>query len=205
MFYVFIVGAAWLVWHLVFGIRVIGKENLPKDGTGFVLAPNHISAIDPVFVVIARLWGKRMLIMAKEEVFHVNPVFAWMFRNVGVFGIERGKGDTTAVDNAVQKVKNGQGILIFPEGTRSKTGEPGKVKSGAFVIASAASVDMVPCRIIYRHGTMRLFSRVRVCFGKPIPAECFAMGEEKSAAKLRASKQLLLDAWQELYEQNKFS
>ena len=204
MFYCFIVTAAWLVWHVIFRIEVIGKENLPKNGKGFVMASNHISALDPVFVVIARYWGKRMLIMAKEELFHVNPIFSWMFRNVGVFGIERGKGDTEAVDNAIEKVKKGQGLFLFPEGTRSKTGELGKIKSGAFVIASAAGVDMIPCRIIYRHGTMRLFSRVRVCFGTPIPAEQLYLGEHKSAAKLRECKQLLLSAWEELYEQNKF-
>ena len=87
MFYGIMVTGAWLIWHLVFRIRVVGKENLPRDGKGFVLAPNHISAIDPVFVVIARFWGKRMLIMAKEELFQVNPVLSWMFRNVGVFGV----------------------------------------------------------------------------------------------------------------------
>ena len=79
MFYAIMVTGAWLIWHLVFRIRVVGKENLPRDGKGFVLAPNHISAIDPVFVVIARFWGKRMLIMAKEELFEVNPVLSWMF------------------------------------------------------------------------------------------------------------------------------
>lgn len=204
MFYGIMVTGAWLIWHLVFRIRVVGKENLPRDGRGFVLAPNHISAIDPVFVVIARFWGKRMLIMAKEELFEVNPLLSWMFRNVGVFGVERGKGDTGAVEVAVEKVKKGQGLLIFPEGTRSKTGEPGKIKSGAFVVASAAGVDMIPCRIIYRHGHMRLFSRVRVCFGEPIPAETLYLGEHKSAAKLRENKQLLLDAWQKLYDENRF-
>ena len=63
---------------------------------------------------------------------------------------------------------------------------------------------MIPCRIIYRHGHMRLFSRVRVCFGKPIPAEALYLGEHKSAARLRQNKQLLLDAWQELYDANRF-
>ncbi len=204
MFYCVILTGAWLVWHLVFGIKVVGRENLPKDGRGFVLAVNHISAIDPVFVVIARFWGKRLLIMAKEELLEINPILSWMFRNVGVFGVDRGKGDTAAVETAIEKVKKGQGLLIFPEGTRSKTGEVGKIKSGAFVVASAAGVDMVPCRIIYRHGKMRLFSRVRVCFGEPIPAEQLAMGEHKSAAKLRECKNLLAGAWEELYQQNKF-
>lgn len=204
MFYCVMVGGAWLLWHLVFRIQVVGKEHLPKDGRGFVLASNHISAIDPVFIVIARLWGKRMLIMAKAELFRINPILSWMFRNVGVFGVERGKGDTQVVEQAVAKVRAGQGMLIFPEGTRSKTGELGKIKSGAFVVASQAGVDMIPCRIIYQHGTMRLFSRVKVCFGPAIPASELDLGEQKSAARLRQGKQLLADAWESLYQQNQF-
>ena len=203
MFYCFIVTAAWLVWHIGFRIRVIGRENLPKEG-GFVLAPNHISAIDPVFVVIARFWGKRLLIMAKEEILQVNPVFTWMFRHVGVVGIERGRGDVNVVDELIGDVQKGQGLLIFPEGTRSKTGQVGKVKSGAFVIASAAGVPMVPCRIIYEPGRMKVFCRVRVCFGAPIPAEALYLGETKSASALRKNKALLTDAWQRLYDENKF-
>lgn len=203
MFYCIIVTAAWLVWHLGFAIKVVGREYLPKD-RGFVLAPNHISAIDPVFVVIARFWGKRLLILGKDEIFHVNPVFSWMFRHVGVIGVKRGAGDTSVIDEAVQDVRRGRGLLIFPEGTRSKTGQPGKLKSGAFVVASAAGADMIPCRIIYRHGHMRVFSRVRVCFGPPIPADALYLGQTKSAAKLRQNKQLLLDAWEQLYQANKF-
>lgn len=203
MFYCIIVTAAWLVWHIGFRIRVIGRENLPKEG-GFVLAPNHISAIDPVFVVIARFWGKRLLIMAKEEILQVNPVFTWMFRHVGVVGIERGRGDVNVVDELIGDVQKGQGLLIFPEGTRSKTGQVGKVKSGAFVIASAAGVPMVPCRIIYEPGRMKVFCRVRVCFGTPIPAEELYLGETKSASALRRNKALLTDAWQGLYDENKF-
>lgn len=203
MFYCIIVTAAWLVWHIGFRIRVIGRENLPKEG-GFVLAPNHISAIDPVFVVIARFWGKRLLIMAKEEILQVNPVFTWMFRHVGVVGIERGRGDVGVVGELIGDVKKGQGLLIFPEGTRSKTGQVGKVKSGAFVIASAAGVPMVPCRIIYEPGRMKVFCRVRVCFGTPIPAEELYLGETKSASALRRNKALLTDAWQRLYDENKF-
>ena len=70
-FYWIIVPLAWLVWHIAFRIRVIGRENLIHD-RGFVIAPNHISAIDPVFVVIARFWGRPMVIMAKEELFEIS-------------------------------------------------------------------------------------------------------------------------------------
>ncbi len=203
MFYCLILTGAWLLWHLAFAIRVVGRQYLPRD-RGFVLAPNHISAIDPVFVVIARFWGRRMLILAKEEIFQVNPIFSWMFRHVGVVAIRRGAGETDVLQGVVEQVRAGQGVLVFPEGTRSKTGDPGRLKSGAFVIASAAGVDMIPCRIIYRHTFMRLFSRVRVCFGPPIPAGTLALGEKKSAAKLRQNKQLLLSAWDGLYRANRF-
>ncbi len=72
MLYWIILPLAWLAWHLVFRIKVIGRENLIQD-RGFVLAPNHLSALDPVFVVLARFWGRRMLVMAKEELFEINP------------------------------------------------------------------------------------------------------------------------------------
>lgn len=77
------------------------------------------------------------------------------------------------------------------------------MKSGAFVIASEAAVDMIPCRIIYKGGKMRVFGRCTVVFGPPIPAEKLALGEVRSAAKLRACKELLLAEWQRLYEENK--
>ena len=202
MFYCIIVPLAWLVWHIAFRIRVVGREHLIQ-GRGFVLAPNHISAIDPVFVVLARFWGRRMIVLGKEELFEVNPFVTWFLRHVGVVPVHRGKGDTAVVQQAIRQVQAGQGALIFPEGTRSKDGQPGRLKSGAFVIASEAAVDMIPCRIIYKGGKMRVFGRCTVVFGPPIPAEKLALGEVRSAAKLRACKELLLAGWQRLYEENK--
>lgn len=202
MFYGFIVTLAWIVWHIAFRIKVIGKENLIKD-RGFVLAPNHLSAIDPVFVVCARFWGKRMLILGKEEIMEVNPIFTWMFKHAGVVGVQRGKGDTAVVDKAIDACKNGQGLLIFPEGTRSKDGNLGRLKSGAFVVASAANVDMIPCRIIYKGGKMKVFGRCTIVFGKPIPAEKLALGEQRSAAKLREAKELLRVELERLLEENR--
>ncbi|HIW55310.1 MAG TPA: 1-acyl-sn-glycerol-3-phosphate acyltransferase [Candidatus Ruthenibacterium merdigallinarum] len=202
MFYLIIVPLAWIVWHIAFRIKVIGRENLIRD-RGFVLASNHISAIDPVFIVLARFWGRRMLIMGKEELFEVNPFITWFMRAVNVVPVHRGRGDTAAVDKAVESVKGGQGLLIFPEGTRSKDGNLGKLKSGAFVVASAAGVDMTPCRIIYKGGKMRLFGRVTIVFGPPIPAEKLALGEEHSARRLRECKALLEEHLERLLEENR--
>lgn len=90
---------------------------------------------------------------------------------MGAVSIERGKGDTTTVEKLTNECKNGTGIMIFPEGTRTKTGKLGVIKSGAFVIAAAAGADMLPVRIIYgtKDGRLHLFCKLRIVFGEPIP------------------------------------
>ena len=95
------------------------------------------------------------------------------------------------------------GALVFPEGTRTKEGNLGKLKSGAFVIAAEAGVDMIPCRIIYKGGKMRVFGRCTVVFGKPIPAEKLKLGEPRSAARLRECKALLAEELEKLLEENR--
>lgn len=202
MLYPIIIFLAWVVWHIAFRIKVIGRENLIKD-RGFVLAPNHISAIDPVFVAVARFTGPRMIILGKEELFGKNWFFDWFFRQVNVRPVQRGKGDTTVVDEAIREVKNGRGLLIFPEGTRSKDGNLGRLKSGAFVVAAQAGVDMIPCRVIYKGGKMKLFGRCTVVFGEPILAAQLDLGEPRSAARLRACKALLTERLEQLLEENK--
>ena len=124
MFYAIIVPLAWVIWHLGFAIKVVGRANLPKDGRGFVLAPNHLSAIDPVFVVLARFWGKKMLVMAKEEVMHVNPFFTWFFHQVGVFGVTRGRGDTTAVEDAIKRCGPARGCSSSPKAPAPRPASP---------------------------------------------------------------------------------
>ena len=145
----------------------------------------------------------RLHIMAKEELFH-NRFVAWFFRHVGVFPVERGKGDKTVLNNAIESVRNGRSMLIFPEGTRNKKGEgllP--LKSGAFVVAEAAHADIVPCRVLYRGGKQHPFCTVTVAFGEPIPIESLQLGGEHAASRLRAAKGVLAEHLEKLYEENK--
>jgi len=66
--YYILLPLAWLVFHIGFRVHTIGRENLRKVQTkGCIIAPNHVSAIDPVFIVISRFWGRRMLVFAKKE------------------------------------------------------------------------------------------------------------------------------------------
>ena len=198
--YYILVPLAWLVWHIGFRIRVEGRENLKKVQTkGYILAPTHVSAIDPVFIVVTR-WGRRMVVFAKKELFEINALLTWFFRCCGGVCVRGTKDEMAVISQTVEACKQGKTLLIFPEGTREKEGRLLPPKSGLFVIAAQAGVDVVPVRIRYDtpDGKMRLFCRVNVIYGEPMPAAQFAMESRRDMKVLRANKQALLDAWENL-------
>ena len=198
MLYPVILTGAWLVWHIVFRIQVIGRENLKKIQTaGFILAPTHISAIDPVFIAIARFWGKRMVVFAKKELFEINPLLTWFLKQCGCVQVRGTKDEMETMNKTIEECRNGRGLLLFPEGTREKEGKLLTPKSGLFVVAAGAGTDVIPCRVLYDtpDGRMKLFCRVRVIFGEPMPAEQFAMEGRRDIKKLKANKQALTAAW----------
>ena len=199
--YYILLPLAWIVFHVGFRVRVEGRDNLKKIRTrGYILAPNHISAIDPVFVIITRFWGRRMIVFAKKELFEINAFLSWFFRCAGAMCVRGTKEEAAVIDETVARCQNGESLLIFPEGTREKDGTFLQPKSGLFVIAAAAAVDVVPVRIHYEtpDGKMKLFCKVRVVYGEPMPAARFAMESRRDMKKLRANKQALLDAWEKL-------
>ena len=182
LLYYILIPFAWLLWHIGFRIRVEGRENLKKVQTqGYILAPTHVSAIDPVFIVITR-WGRRMVAFAKKELFEINAFLTWFFRCCGGVCVRGTKDEMAVISQTVEACKQGKTLLIFPEGTRE------------------AGVDVVPCRILYDtpDGKMHLFCKVRVIYGEPMPAAQFAMEGRRDTKKLRANKQALLDAWEKM-------
>lgn len=199
--YYILLPLAWLVFHIGFRVECVGRENLKKVQTGgCILAPNHLSAIDPVFVVITRFWGRRMIIFAKKELFEINAFLSWFFRCAGAVCVRGTREELDVIDNTVEQCRNGGTLLIFPEGTREKEGKFLPPKSGLFLIASQAAVDVVPVRIRYEtpDGKMKLFCKVKVIYGEPMPAAQFAMESRRDLKTLRANKQALLDAWEKL-------
>lgn len=199
--YYILLPLAWLVFHIGFRVECVGRENLKKVQTGgCILAPNHVSAIDPVFVVITRFWGKRMVVFAKKELFEINALLTWFFRCMGALCVRGTRDELETIDKTVEVCKNGGTLLIFPEGTREKESKLLPPKSGLFVIAAQAAVDVVPVRILYDtpDGKMRLFCKVKVIYGEPMPAAQFAMESRRDLKTLRANKQALLDAWEKL-------
>ena len=199
--YYILLPLAWIVFHIGFRVECIGRENLKKVRTsGCIIAPNHVSAIDPVFVVISRFWGRRMVVFAKKELFEINVLLTWFFRWMGALCVRGTREELDVIDQTVEACRDGGTLLIFPEGTREKEGKLLQPKSGLFVIAAQAAVDVVPVRILYDtpDGRMKLFCKVKVVYGEPMPAAQFAMESRRDLKTLRANKQALLDAWEDL-------
>ena len=102
------------------------------------------------------------------------PVLGWILKKAGVFAVERGKSDVGAIKRALKCLKSGEKLLLFPEGTRSKTGELGPAKGGAAMLAVRTGVPIVP---MYIPAEKKWFRRTSVVFGTPyIPQIAGAKG-----------------------------
>lgn len=149
-------------------LRASGQENVPASG-GCVLACNHLSNVDP-WPLGMPLWPTRWLrFMAKSE------LYWWPLRvllnAVGAFKVRRGVGDLEAIETAVQLARDGQVVVMFPEGTRRKKGllkkRKSRARSGAARIALEAGVPLLPVALA---GTDRLLALgpLRIAYGAPI-------------------------------------
>jgi len=167
-FYLLVGAVSWPFLRSLFRLRAEGVENLPRQG-GFVLAANHISNVDPWTLGIP-LWPRRYLrFMAKSELFWwpLGP----LIRAGGAFKVRRGERDVQAINRAVELVREGHIVVMFPHGTRQRKGLVKKHQprshTGAARIALEANVPLVPAAIA---GTDRLarFGPLRVRYGTPL-------------------------------------
>jgi len=158
-----------VILRTAFRLRVSGVDNIPVSG-GVIIAPNHISNLDPPVIGCALPDNRRIRFMAKIELFK-NPVVRWVVTALGAFPVRRGMADRTAIRNALALLEEGGTVGIFPEGTRSKTGVLGRAEPGLGMIAVKAGVPVVPCAVT---GTNKLFRgghilpRFTVRFGAPV-------------------------------------
>src|SRR5207249_196525 len=135
---------SWPVVKVPFRLRAQGLENLPASG--FVLAANHTSNLDP-WPLGMPLWPRRQLyFMAKVELF--NPILGPLLRAGGAFPVRRGERDVEAIEAAVRLCREGKAVAMFPEGTRKEKGLVKKFehrpRTGSARIALAARVPLVP-------------------------------------------------------------
>ncbi|MCK4302549.1 MAG: 1-acyl-sn-glycerol-3-phosphate acyltransferase [candidate division Zixibacteria bacterium] len=158
------------VSKLFFRIRVSGKEHFPRQG-GFIVATNHISYFDPPLV---GSWSPRELYyLAKAELFRLGPI-GWLLRGVNALPVRRATIDRAAIEVCVETIRSGRGLLVFPEGTRSKSAHFLEPKAGIGMIASQAGCLIIPG---YIKGSNRLGAcflgreDFSITFGEPLPAK----------------------------------
>lgn len=148
-----------LAFHIHFKLRIIGRENMPEGGC--VVCPNHNHNSDPPLAAcgISNRYGIR--IMAKKELFEVRGLgrlITWL----GAFPVDRSRADLTAIKTALQAVKDGNKLIIFPQGTRG-AGED-EAKDGAAMLALKTKAPIVP---VYITEKKKKHGRVYVIVGKP--------------------------------------
>lgn len=188
-----------LLWIGRIHVDVRGLEHIPP-GQPCILAANHASAAD-----IPILFGRipiQFRVIAKDSLFRI-PVLGWCMRLAGYISIDRGSPTKAmrSLKKAAEKLKTGLPVLVFPEGTRSRTGALQPFNKGAFLLAIQAGVPVVPVGIvgsfdILVSGSKKIKSgvRVSVIMGPPIetseytPKERGQLTDEVQAAVERCLK-----------------
>lgn len=156
----------------MFRLRMENRDRVPRKG-GVLVASNHVSHLDPPLVGISV--PRFVQHMAKKELFKV-PLLTFAMMQIKTILVHRGKGKQALLD-AMDYIKQGSCVVIFPEGTRSKSGRLMKGHSGAIVIAIRTGCDIVPAAIMGSEKAMTKGSilikpvKVVVRFGEPYKIE----------------------------------
>jgi 1-acyl-sn-glycerol-3-phosphate acyltransferase len=153
---------------LLYRVRAFGVKNVPKDGP-LVLAPNHFSQMDHFLVGV--YLRRKIRFMAKSQLFG-PPVLTYVYKHGGVFPIRRGHRDEEAFETVRQLLDQGEMLLVYAEGGRSRSGKLGEPKPGIGRIALESGAPIVPVAI---HGSERArrwkrlyFPKVTIRFGEPV-------------------------------------
>ena len=159
------------IFKLYYHPTIIGKENIPKKGS-IVIAGNHKHLYDQCLTIVATKRGIHY--MAKKEYF--DGKFAWFFKGTGCISVDRSKKDPEAKEKALEVLKDGGAIGIFPEGTRNKTKEfllP--FKFGAVSMAQKTDSYIVPFGIT---GDYKFRSKnLTIQYGKPFKVSNMTLEE----------------------------
>ena len=165
-FYNFMLKIFSIFSRTFFKFEVIGAENIPSDGN-LIIAANHKSNLDPIFVASAVNKKRKMTAIAKEDLFK-NKILAKILNKVEIIPINRQNPGLGTIKRILKYIKNDYALVMFPEGTRSKTDDFNNAKAGLSLFATKAKAEIVPCTI---YSSYKLFKPAKIYFGKPISLE----------------------------------
>lgn len=174
-------------------LEVEGWENVPSGACLF--ASNHQSMVDPP--LIGSCLPREISYIARRSLFY-NPLFGAVIRSCNSIPVDRGEADVGAIRAALGALADNQGLLIFPEGTRSYDGVIKEPKAGAGLLACKSGVPVVPIRV---RGTRDILprgaffpvgtARLRIRFGKPLYPADYDPGAGTPQRSIEASRRIL--------------
>ncbi len=155
---------ALLAFHLTSRIHLRGLYNVPRQGA-FIIASNHLAWTDIPLVPLHL--HRKVVYMAKEEYF--SSKIAWLVRFLGAFPVKRGEADRQALRAGEEQLKKGNILVIFPEGTRSRTRTMAAARAGMGLIALRTGVPVIPVAIWGSENALKkLGAPVTISYGQPM-------------------------------------
>ena len=154
-------------------LRVSGREHLDVSGGALILS-NHQSMLDPVLAGCAI--PRRVSFLARQTLFR-NRIFGWLCDYGGAIAIDRDGSGLGGLKETLKRLKSGEMILVFPEGTRSRDGNLTPLKGGFTVLAKRGNVPLIPMAIDGAHVSwprgqkLPGVATIQVVIGEPVPAE----------------------------------
>lgn len=162
----------FLGFYKIFGLKIEGADNVPKEG-GVIIAPNHRSNYDPPLIGCC-IGFRPVTFLAKKGLF-INKAVSWILRTVNAVPVDTGNPGIRSMRFFVNLLKEKKALIMFPEGSRSKTNEFLPAQPGVGYLSIKTKVPVVPVLITGTHESMlRHFLRqtpLSVKFGKPIYPE----------------------------------
>lgn len=168
-------------------VEIKGLSNIPAQGP-VVLISNHSSNWDPLILGI--YLPRKLSFMAKEELFKTF-FLGLIVRSLGAIPVKRGAADRNAIRKSIKVLEEGKVLSMFPEGTRSKTGEVKEFQPGAVMIAYKGNANIVPVGLRNTSNIGKgLFTKININIGDPIDLNQFGY-EKLTGEKLEEISKLL--------------
>lgn len=170
--------------RITFRVKRIGKENVPKTGA-YIMCANHTSNWDAPILVSCT--PRKMHVMAKAELFK-NKFIHWFGKKCCVFPVKRGGMDIESMKHSLKVLKDGEILMLFPEGTRNGMSKNGKAQNGAAFMALRTGVPVIPVGI---QGEMKPFHKVILNYGKLLDFSEYKTNKPEKDVLEKVSKEIM--------------
>lgn len=188
---------------LVFRPKIVGRENVPNLGS-VLITPNHRSMLD--VPLLGCVTFRPLRFMAKKDLFK-NKFVKWYFETNGSFSVDKNEGDPASVKKAISILKDGDALVVFPEGKRGHEKTIGELATGAVFLAVKSNSPILPVGIsgldkfiLRRKWIFPIVTRAKIVVGAPID---FHIGKTGKTSELVAEVlPILSEAIQKLYDQS---